>query len=324
MDASDAYNEYVTTGSMTGLMAYGIPYMNEYDLWRALPEAARDLFLEGYEVLVAPIDTPWRLAWVNEELEEIAATLSEDAAGLIVDQLPPPEDWPYYIDEAHMDLIFDYVEHVETNLDDICLDLDELNCDHVLYLAKALELATYRFYSEEYYNEQWWMTQRENLIYHNYCYLLASGEERIYAHMGAYHTGKYFDSVGGMLSILHPDLGGKVYTTTYGAGPDSEIWYGGEIMPASDYPEVASEPLADKPSDRFFISAVDPGHGCVDNPFVSTYLEYGFPLGEMYDAILWFDQLTPSLMKSTPPWNTDADLILRAQARYREMMGLVN
>ncbi len=97
MDTTEDLKDFLATGSPTAMQAIGADMYGDNMFRRLLPERAHELVLEGYEIDVVGVDVPQRLAWVNEEIEAIAAELDDEVAvGLLLDTLPAPREIQSY------------------------------------------------------------------------------------------------------------------------------------------------------------------------------------------------------------------------------------
>ncbi|MFC1611706.1 hypothetical protein ACFL6C_12160, partial [Myxococcota bacterium] len=76
VDLSDALQEYVSTGHSMMLNQYGFDYWSPDFYGRKLPETARSLHEQGVSISIGGVDSPWRPSYANEQIEQIAASMT--------------------------------------------------------------------------------------------------------------------------------------------------------------------------------------------------------------------------------------------------------
>lgn len=303
MDTTDAMNEYVTTGSGDLVSYYGLDSWPLHLMWRVLPERARALHESGTTLVMVGVDTPWRLAWVNEQIEAIAAGLSTEPASLLTDTLPAPMEYGSMIPDSYVGEAETYRDHVLANEATICAELTDGQCERTMFLARSLWLGAFGssmlMYTSPPSVVDDWFARREQLIFYNYRTALATGEDHVYAHMGAAHTAKAPGNVAYMLENDHTPTAGLVYSTTPAYGPGSRILYGGWPMSLDPEPLIVSDVLATADVDSYFLATFHPGVGCVGNPFEDDPVaSVSGTYGQAYDAMFWFRLLTPDTSAS--------------------------
>jgi hypothetical protein len=297
MDATDAMNEYVTTGAGPLVDYYGLTSWPAHLMWRVLPQRARQMSLDGTTLRMVGVDTPWRLAWVNEQIEAIAATLSPTSAALLTDTLPAPMEYGVWLEEPYVTECETYRDHVLDNLATICTELTADECERLEFMARGLWLGAFPN-SMLMYTAPWpvvedWFARREQLIYYNYRMAIVTGDEKVYAHMGAAHTAKAPGNVAYMLQNDHTPTAGLVYTVTPAYGPGSRIMYGGWVQSVDPEPLVVSAMLAGALVDNYFLATNHPGVGCIGNPMSDDPVSsVSSTYGQAYDSMFWYRVLT--------------------------------
>jgi hypothetical protein len=117
--------------------------------------------------------------------------------------------------------------------------------------------------------------------------------DRMFLHMGAFHTNKYSDSAGSRIAREHPATRDRVFSVAPAWGEGSVIWYG-EPIELEPSPPVVASALAASPSDPYFVSSSRPSRACVSNPLASQIEEVaGGTRAETYDGYLHVRRLTP-------------------------------
>jgi hypothetical protein len=307
MDTSVAMNEYVQTGSQDAAKAFGVDQYSDVMFRKILPEKARSLVEEGFDISVVGIDVPGRLAWVNEQLQDLSDGISDQQVqGLIIETLPPPKNESDYgmlgLDNAYVELARDYYDHVMDNLDTICTAFDEAGCERVEYLAYSLWIGSV-FVSQDFMmgamggGDQTelmaMMMEREQILIWNYINILPDSETRVYSHVGAAHASQAGWNVAGQLAKFHAPTMDRIYSTAPAYGPGSEVFYGIMTQAVPTEPAVAGASLAGLPEENYYLSTVHPGLDCTDNPFLDEPVpQLGNLYGTSWDAFFFFRHVT--------------------------------
>lgn len=310
MDGTDAMNDYVRTGNDAAgspIKEFGFDMYSEAMFRKSLPRRARQLYEEGFDIHLVGVDSPQRLAWVNEQLTAMAQTMSAEAAAIIMDTMPAALEMADYgftgIKDAYVVQARTYKDKVLGKLDQLCAELDEAGCERLEFLAYGLYIGAL-FNSESFMMAAMsgqetqelmdWMKEREELIFYNFRIAMEAPETRVYAHMGAAHTSKGDWNVAAMMQDDYEPTVGRVYTTTPAWGEGSKIFYGisTQNLPAS--PTMVASALSQLPEDNYFLATHNPGEGCVANPMSEQALDgLEGTYGGAYDAFFWFRVLTP-------------------------------
>ncbi len=306
MDTNDALNEYIETASPSAAKEIGFDMYGDNMFRRVLVEKGHELYQQGIEVIAVGVDAPQRLAWVNEQLEALAVGLSVEAQGIILDTLPEALEIVDYgmmgIDKAYVNKAKAYHLTVVSNLDIVCADVDDDECDRIEFLAYALYIGAV-VNSQDFMMGAMGglpeaqlmelMAKREVLIHYNFEKALELGD-KVYSHMGSAHTAKGGWNVAEMLNATGAAAEGEVYTTTPAFGPGSKIFYGFMAQNIPAEPKVMSDVVKDMPMKNYFMSAALPGVDCDDNPFLHMpALMFDADYGVAWDAFFWYRKLTP-------------------------------
>jgi hypothetical protein len=309
LDATEAMNEYIETGRGPLATEYMVPYYPAAMFIRALMEKARELHLEGYEITAFGVDNPSRFDWINGELEAMGSTLDDEARGLLLDTMPVgPRGAMPEVRVSFVDQTAAYYDHIKANLDTICAAIDEASCERIEILARSLWLAAFiaagLVESGDPEQVMEFFETRETVIIYAYRMSMTTGEERVYAHMGAAHTAKaspvwQYMSVGTALHLEIPQTAGRVYSTAPAYGEGSVIGYEGYYEePLAAEPALVARALQDEDVDTWFVSTGMPSAECVENPLLRMRDEYyGVALGQGYDALVFVRMLTPEVME---------------------------
>jgi hypothetical protein len=310
MDTSAAMNAYILTGDES-VMDDGFFWGQYQDVMfrKTIPRRARKIYEEtGVLVRVVGVDTPQRLAWVNEQITEKAQGLGAQAQGLLLDVLPAAQEPPYGswgmgLDTAYVNLSKNYHKHVVDNQGVICADLDADACEDIEFLAWALYIGAL-FNSADFQavmmgqgnpmDMMMWMNERESLLDYNFRRAAPDASTVVYAHMGAAHAAKGGWNVAAMLDEGYAPLQGRVYSVSPAYGPGSEIFYGYSTQNVPAEPSALAGPLAQLPQENYFVSTHHPGQDCSANPFSDAVAQrIGGAYGTSYDAFFWYRLLTP-------------------------------
>lgn len=306
MDTNDALNEYIETASPAAAKEIGFDMYGENMFRRLLTEKGHELYQQGIEVLAVGVDAPQRLAWVNEQLEAVAAGLSEEAQAIILDSLPEALEIIDYgmmgIEKSYVNKAKAYHLQLVSNLDVVCADLEDDDCERIEFLAYALYVGAV-VNSQEFMMGAMGglpeaelmelMAKREVLIHYNFEKALETGD-KVYAHMGAAHTAKGGWNVAEMLNDTGAAAEGEVYTTTPAYGPGSKIFYGFMAQNIPAEPKVVSDVVKDMPMKNYFLSTALPGVDCDENPFLDmSAIMFDADYGVAWDAFIWYRKLTP-------------------------------
>lgn len=306
MDTTQAMNQYVQTGDSSDAAAYGAGLYTENMFRRMLPDRAHELVTEGYPIKAYGVDHPQRLAWVNEQLEGIAAGMTDlEAKKKLLENMPPPREEASYgmfgIETAYVNKAEAYSDHVVANLDTICVDFDAEECKHVEMLAYALWIGSVMA-SQDFMmggmgggNAQMFemMMKREVLILYNFEQIMKNPAAIVYSHMGAAHAAKDGWNVAGQLDKHFEPAMGQIYTTTPAYGPGSAVFYGISTQNLPPEPKVVSDGLASMPHPNYFLSTNHAGLDCSENPFLDKpEMRLGGIYGSSWDAFFWFKKLT--------------------------------
>jgi len=305
MDVTDAMNDYIQTGGGDMVTVYSFNQLPATMFVRTLLDKAHELYLEGYELTAFGVDHPSRLTWVNDEIEALAASLV-DSQDLVLDTMPqaPPGAPPFIMDDFP-DEAKAYYQHITDNLETICAELDDADCERLEMLTRGLWLGAFAasmamFTATEEQVQEFFST-REPLIVYNYRTNIPTEDVRVYTHMGAAHTSKGatgmgFTGTAGQMDTDYPVTTDRVYSTSPGYGEGSQIAQGGffpQTLPAE--PATVASALEDAPVDTYYVSTQHPSHDCVDTPMYSLFssMTLGF-YGMSYDALVFVRKLTPA------------------------------
>ena len=335
MDTSAAYNEYILTGDET-VLDDGF-YWGQYTdsmFRKTIPRRARKIYEEtGIQVTVLGVDSPLRLAWVNERIVEVATPLSVPAQSLLLDVLPAPKEPPYGfmgLDSAYVALTKNYHQHVMDNEDEICAGLSPDACEDIEFLAYALYVGAV-FNSSDFQKVMMgqgnpldmmiWMSDRETLLDYNFRRALPDEDTVLYAHMGAAHCAKGSWNVAGLIDAQHPPAQGRVYSVSPAWGQGSKVFYGMSAQAVPAEPTALAGLLSQMPMENYFMASSHPGKDCTANPFADDVAQQvGGTYGTSYDAFFWFKMLTPEKSgwsKPSPGKDWRADFIRDQVERMR-------
>jgi hypothetical protein len=291
VDTTEAMNDYIQTGAGELVSVYGFNDWPDSVFWRTLVERARELFLAGTTVRAFGVDTPWRMAWINEQIEAMAGAL-------VLTTLPPPVEFGQWVDSAYVDQAEAYAAHIAASAGTLCAELTGEDCERLQQLAEALYLSAF-YSSMEFYTAparviDEWFARREAFIFYNYRTMTDWDGVRVYTHMGSAHTAKMEGQVASWLDGDFEPTMDAVYTLTPAFGSGSAIMYAGYVFDLDPEPSLVAAALETMPVDSYFLAAAHPGEGCVGNPLLAMPVsDLGGFYGVSYDGLFWFRRLTP-------------------------------
>ena len=310
IDLSEPMDTYVKTGGGPLVHAYGFNHFPPDLFATTLISRARELQEEGFEIHAFAVDSPMRMAYVNEQLEAVAATLSPDAAALLREGMPAALDFGEDPGAGFLAQAEAYRAHVVANEAALCEGVSERLCDRMLRLSDAFWVGYSHYYRDldamPYEEALAFLDRREQLIYHAYRWNIGGAEgdtgRVVYTHMGAAHTCRSGDgetyggvNAGGMLDNDFPLTTGKVYSTHAAWGAGSSIRYGGVLYDQAPEPALLAEAMEGAPGEQYAVSLYRPGKGCVTNPLETSLRQtyYFAPYSDCYDTLVYIRQITP-------------------------------
>ncbi len=312
MDYAKEMQHYVDTGEgdpAKFYMEFRIGEIPQNSFWVILPRMARQLTLQGFRLRIHPTDNPFRTEPALKEIKSLAAQMTPAHSAFLLGILPPPTTATSATPEDGKKAD-DFYNQVHAQKAQLCADLIQTQCDRLLAQTSAIWVSTKSMLVRGLDAE--WVRRREELTYANVRALMTKPEDRLYMHVGAFHTNKLprtirgLKTISGMLENDFPLTRGQVFTLAPAFGAGSVSATNWSTFPPKDFtwksgmPTPIVKALSETPSHPLFISAVQPSSECQTNPLKTmidkiTAKEFATeekPLGEMYDGFIHFGRLT--------------------------------
>lgn len=288
MDAEESFQNYIDTGSD--------PFVDEYigqmppNMFAAiLTETAKGLKKRGLPIRLAAVDIPYQPDYPVSELAKIGNKLTTQK-NLVLGTLPSPNNPPTVTDFQQVNTYFDSVMAKKT---EVCAELSAADCDRFFAYLHALWAATMA-YDENEAQSELWFARREEVIYYNMHDKMRDPADRMFLHMGAFHTNKHAMSAGSRMAHEYALTKGQVFSVGPAYGDGSVIHYGQDQKIPGE-PRTVMNALTHTPPHPLFVPLNQPSDTCVQNPLGLEADEgvAGEALrGELYDGYLHYGKLT--------------------------------
>lgn len=288
MDIEATFQHYVDTGSDVGaeqMLDRFAPNM----FGSILTKVARDLVSKGKKIRVGAVDSPYSTHIPVKAIQDVAAKLtSQTQKDNVLLTLPANVNEPPSTSELVQ--VNAYFDHIAAKKTEICAELSEADCDRLDAMTHALWTAATSYDRED---PMLWFARREVVIYYNMRMKMPSASDRMFLHMGAFHTNKHEASAGSRMANEYALTKGQVFSVAPAYGDGSVIWYGGDMDMDAD-PTTITDALGHTPEHPFFVSTNRPAASCVANPLGEEMEDRvgGGTRGQLYDGYIHYGQLT--------------------------------
>lgn len=314
MDFEAPLQRYVDTGSDPQADQL-IKYFAKNMFGSILTRSARDQVVKGNKITVGAVDIPQDPQFAVRAIQDVATKLTTQQATVLSTLPTGVAEPPSQTDIANVKTYFDLIIAKKT---EICAELSANECDRLVAMTHALWASTLA-YDESESQSQLWFSRREEVIYFNMKSKVATASDRMFLHMGAFHTNKHLASAGSRMANEYALTKGQVFSVAPAYGDGSVIWYG-QDMDLPGEPATITGALTDKPTQTFFVSTTRPSAACVANPFGEESEEtvgVGGSRADLYDGYIHYGTLTSERRP------TEATLSREMTAKgLREMAGL--
>jgi hypothetical protein len=281
-----------------------------------LPKAARKLVVSGLPIRVAAVDIPTDPNFALKELQQLVAKLdTQKEAALAV--LPKTLGRPPSASEITQ--ANGFYDAAVAKQAEICTELSADDCDRFVAMFHALWASTTQYGAEP--DAEWFM-RREVAIYANMRAKMRTNADRMFLHMGAFHTNKFEASAGSRMAKEYPLTKGQVFSLAPAYGQGSTIWYGEDVSVPPSPPNVAKG-LADATDLPMFVSATRPSAACVQNPIGIEGDEdvgVGGLRGELYDGFIYYGRLTSEQEPDQATLSSKGNVTGKALRAFRDRM----
>lgn len=287
MDLEASFQRYVDTGKDPAAEQM-LKQMAPNFFGTILTKTARELATKGISLRVGAVDIPYSPQIAVQAIQEVATKLTtqkETVLGALptsTDEPPSPEDVTKV--NAYFDLVM-------SKKSEICAELTEASCDRLVAMTHALWASTLSY--DRGGDSQEWFARREEVIYYNLRTKMAGANDRMFLHMGAFHTNKHEASAGSRMAQEYAQTKGQVFSVAPAYGDGSVIWYG-QDMDLPGEPAIILGPLSNAPPHPLFVSTKRPSATCQGNPVGREPEESvgGGTRGELYDGYIHYGKLT--------------------------------
>lgn len=298
MDYQNSLQRYIDTGNDEA-GEYIVEELAPNMFASILTRTARELVKKGIPIRIAPVDFPTTTQTPIAAIKQIAAKLTTQKS-TVLDDLPT---WTgttaSSADEAAAGAYFDKIMASE---DAICAELSDADCDRLDAMTHALWVVTTMGSS---LGEDLWFQRREVVIYYNMRMAMPEASDRMFLHMGAFHTNKSDTSAGSRMTHEYALTKGKVFSVAPAFGDGSVIEYSGEQDVPADPPTLIKA-LTNNPANPLFVSTTRPSKTCEENPFGLEYLDVSSGTrAETYDGYIHYGKLTPETKPNQTKYDRD-------------------
>ncbi len=289
MDYEEVLQKYVTTGrDQTAEQVMGSLAPNMFGA--ILTQTARDATAKGHPMKVAAVDVPTSPDYAVAALEALATKLTTKRP-IVLDTLPtnarqPPTPEDITKVNAYFDLVIGRKAEV-------CTELSAAECERLVAMVHALWASTLASDRNE-GQSGLWFSRREEVIYSNMKAKMATPQDRMYLHMGAFHTNKHEDSAGSRMAKEYELTKGQVFSVAPAYDDGSIIFYGRDQRLPGE-PRSISGALGTSEMHPAFVSNTRPSSACLKNPIglepEDTVTGSG-TRGQLYDGYIHYGKLT--------------------------------
>lgn len=312
MDFEPSFQRYVDTGkdpAAEQMMKQLAPNF----FGTILTKTARELATKGIALRVGAVDIPYGPEIAVQAIQEVATQLTAQK-DTVLSTLPTSSAEPPSPDDiAKANAYFDLVMGKKA---EICAELSEASCDRLVAMTHALWASTLSY--DRGGDSAEWFARREVVIYYNLRTKLAGANDRMFLHMGAFHTNKHAASAGSRMAQEYALTKGQMFSVAPAYGDGSVIWYG-QDMDLPGEPATIISALSDAPPHPFFVSTNRPSSTCQGNPLGHEPEESvgaGGTRGELYDGYIHYGRLT-SERKPTQSTLSHGEVIDGSFASFR-------
>lgn len=286
MDLEPTFQHYVDTGNgAEQMLDHFAPNM----FGNILTQAAHKLVAQGKKIRVGAVDSPYSTHIPVKEIQDVAAKLTSQAQkDNVLLTLPANINEP--ASDAELVQVNAYFDHIASKKTEICAELSPADCDRLDAMTHALWTAATSYDRED---TMEWFARREVVIYYNMRMKMPSASDRMFLHMGAFHTNKHEASAGSRMANEYALTKGQVFSIAPAYGNGSVIFYGEDMDLEAD-PTTVTDALSDTPAHPFFVSTNRPSKSCVSNPLGEEMEAQvgGGTRGQLYDGYIHYGQLT--------------------------------
>ncbi len=290
MDYTESFQRYVDTGT-DALTESLFEQQAENSFGTTLPKMARELHREGVSIRLAGVDIPTDPSLAVRAIQEIATKLSTQKAAVLA-TLPADLTLPPSAED--LGKVNTYFEHIASSKGKICAELSATDCDRLDAMVHAL-WAAFGIYDMD-TDSELWFARREVVIYYNLRSQMNEGD-RMYAHMGAFHTNKHEASAGSRMAHEYGKTRDQVFSVGPAIGEGSVVWYGKDVALEGE-PKTLVRALSSAPAHPVFVSTTRPNALCEANPLgaeLDPQVTGSGARNELYDGYIHYGKLTSEI-----------------------------
>lgn len=290
IDYTESLQRYVDTGSDEFAESLFEQQAKNF-FGTILPKTARELHLKGIPLRVAGVDIPMDPEVAVKAIQAIATKLSLQKNS-VLETLPV--NTPLPPTEAELTKVNAYFDLIVDEKPNICAELSLADCDRLDAMVNALWAGIEMYDMGA--NSDLWFARREVVIYYNLRTQIPEGD-RMYLHMGAFHTNKHDSSAGSRMAHEYSVTKDQVFSVGPAVGDGSVIWYS-EDVPLEGEPASVVRALSSSPPHPLFVSTTRVNLACEANP-LGIELDTGVTgigtRGELYDGYVHYGKLTSEI-----------------------------
>ena len=301
MDLEPALQRYLDTGNdpmAQQILQYGAPNM----FGSILTKTARALVVKGIPLRIGAVDIPYDPQTAVHAIQEVATKLTTQKDTVLA-TLPTSAGEP--ATPSDIAAANTYFDHIMSSKTAVCTELSAADCDRLVAMTHALWASTL---SSDRGDDQLWFARREEVIYYNLHTKMAAPTDRMFLHMGAFHTNKEEASAGSRMAKEYALTKGQVFSLAPAFGDGSVIWYG-QDMDLPGAPQTITSALTSAPEHPFFISTTRPSTSCQKNPLGDEPEDFtgGGTRGELYDGYIHYGKLTSERRPADTTFSRDSE-----------------
>jgi len=315
VDLEASIQHYINTGSdETFDKVLGGQAANQFSV--LLPRTARKLVEKGASIRVVTLDIPYNPSVAADTLRALAMKLSSQRAGTIA-ALPSSLSSPPTTEQlSTVDAFFNTMNGKREAL---CSELSASDCDAFFAWTHALWASAHADDGDQ-AGTDLWFSRREEFLYYNLRRGVLNPNDKMFAHMGSFHTNKYFGSAGSRLAREYGPTKDLVYSTAPAYEDGSVVWYGKDVPLPADPPVVASA-FANSHPFPSYVPATEANRDCVANPLgreTDLSVVGAGTRADLYDGYIFYGKLTPETQPKTATLKRDDASLAARFSRFRE------
>lgn len=315
VDLEGAIQQYVDTGSDdTFNDVFGSAAANQFSV--LLPRTARKLVQQGTPIRVVALDIPYDPSVALKAVRALSMKLPAQRAN-VVDTLPASLSSPPT--EEQLNQIDTFFNTMSSQKSSLCTEFSAADCDAFFAWTHALWASAYAGDWDQARTDLW-VARREEFLYYNLRRGVLGANDKMFAHMGSFHTNKYSRSAGSRLTHEFAPTKDLVFSTAPAYEDGSVVWYGKDISLPADPPAIANAFAGSHPFPSY-VPASEANRECVANPLgreTDLSVAGAGTRADLYDGYIFYGKLTPETQPKTTNLKRDEASLSVRYAEFRE------